>query len=89
MPRGRVSLVPSGALELVERIAATPSDDAYFFYPYMPMLPFLTARRHVSKYDVFTPDYTLPSQYQEACVSVGDGVMGDGLCPLEWCRSCG
>ena len=70
MPRGRVSLVPSGALELVERIAATPSDDAYFFYPYMPMLPFLTARRHVSKYDVFTPDYTLPSQYQEACVSV-------------------
>jgi hypothetical protein len=33
------------------------------------MLPFLTARRHVSKYDVFIPGYTLPSQYKEACVS--------------------
>jgi hypothetical protein len=68
-PRGRVTLVPSGAWELAQRIAATPADDAYFFYPYMPMLPFLTARRQVSKYDVFTPGYTLPSQYKEACVS--------------------
>ena len=55
--------------DLAERIAATPADDAYFFYPYMPMLPFLTARRHVSRYDIFTPGYTLPSQYKEACVS--------------------
>ena len=56
--------------ELLARIAATPSGDAYFFYPYMLMLPFLTAREQVSKYDIFTPGYTLPSQYQDACISV-------------------
>ena len=33
------------------------------------MLPFLTAREHVSKYDIFIPGYTTPSQYQEACIS--------------------
>ena len=35
----------------------------------MPMLPFLTAREHVSNYDIFVPGYTTPSQYQEACTS--------------------
>src|SRR5262249_2589492 len=44
--------------------------DAYFFYPALSMLPFLTAREQVSKYDVFTPGYTLPSQYRDACISV-------------------
>ena len=34
------------------------------------MVPFLTAREHVSKYDLFTPGFTSPSQYQEACISV-------------------
>jgi len=34
------------------------------------MLPFLTAREHVSKYDLFIPGFTSPSQYQEACISV-------------------
>jgi hypothetical protein len=70
-PRGRVTF-PSGHGEgvLLARIAATPSGDAYFFYPHMPMLPFLTGREHVSRYDVFTPlGYTLPSEYREACVS--------------------
>jgi hypothetical protein len=59
----------NGDRELLARIAATPSGDAYFFYPYMPMLPFLTGRAHVSKYDIFVPGYTLPSQYEEACIS--------------------
>jgi hypothetical protein len=35
----------------------------------MAMLPFLTGREHVAKCDVFTPGYTFPSQYREACVS--------------------
>jgi len=69
-PRGRVSLAARGASEMAARIAATPSDHAFFFYPYMPMLAFLTARRQVSQYDVFVPGYTLPSQYQEACLDV-------------------
>ena len=59
-----------GVPELLARIAATPSGDAYFFYPYLSMLPFLTAREQVSKYDIFMPGYTLPSQYQDACISV-------------------
>jgi hypothetical protein len=37
------------------------------------MLPFLTARQHVAKYDIFVPSYTTPSQYQEACVSAMRG----------------
>ncbi len=70
-PRGRVTfpLGRNGDRELLARIAETPSGDAYLFYPYMPMLPFLTARSHVAKSDIFVPGYTLPSQYQEACIS--------------------
>jgi hypothetical protein len=71
-PRGRVAL--SGGLsvlpELLQQIAATPRGEAYFFYPYMPMMPFLTARNDVSPYDIFMPNYTLPSQYQQACILV-------------------
>jgi hypothetical protein len=71
-PRGNLTFSNDlrGARELMARIAATPSTDGYFFYPYMPMLPFLTAREHLSKYDIFVPGYTSPSQYEEACNSV-------------------
>jgi hypothetical protein len=68
-PRGRVKFLNNATRELMARIAATPSPDRYFFYPYMPMLPFLTAREHASKYDIFIPGYTTPSQYHEACIS--------------------
>jgi hypothetical protein len=67
--RGRVIFFYNGARELIARIATGPSSDRYFFYPYIPILPFLTAREHVSKYDVFIPGYTTSSQYQEACIS--------------------
>ena len=69
-PRGGVAFMGAGAPALLARIAATPSADAYFFYPYLSMLSFLTAREQVSKYDLFMPGYTLPSQYQDACISV-------------------
>jgi hypothetical protein len=69
-PRGSVAFFEQpGIRELLVRIAATPRSDAYFFYPYMPMLPFLTNREHVSKYDIFVPGYTMPAQYQNACLS--------------------
>ena len=71
--RGRVAFpmpLGVGAPEVLARIAATPSGDAYFFYPNMVMLPFLAAREQVSKYDIFLPGYTLPSQYRDACISV-------------------
>jgi hypothetical protein len=70
-PRGGVKFFGQpGVPELLARIAATPSGDAYFFYPFLPMLPFLAAREQVSKYDVLVPGYTSPSQYQDACASV-------------------
>jgi hypothetical protein len=70
-PRGEASfLYQPGVQEALARLATLPPDDSYFFYPYMPMLPFLADRRHASKYDVFTPDYTTPLQYHEACRSV-------------------
>ena len=55
--------------KLIAQIAASPAEDKYFFYPYDAMLPFLTKRQQVSRYDIFVPEYTLPSQYQETCVS--------------------
>lgn len=68
-PRGAVAFIRQWDAKFVERIAAMPADDGYFFYPYMPMLPFLTARQHVSKYDIFVPGYTLGFEYQDACRS--------------------
>ena len=70
-PRGGVAFSKSqrGAPELIARIAATPSKDRIFFYPYMPLMPFLTMRPQTSKYDIFTPGYTSPAQYKEACLS--------------------
>ena len=74
-PRGDVALIRQVAAqwnlpELLASIAATRSGDAYFFYPYDEMLPFLSAREHVSKYDLFQPWYTTPAQYEDACRSV-------------------
>jgi hypothetical protein len=71
MPRGSVTIphAEHGSPELAAWIAATPIEDAYFFYPMTSLMPFLTAHHHVSRYDIFTPNYTLSSQYQEACVS--------------------
>jgi hypothetical protein len=69
-PRGRVAIVgPPGAREMLARITATPSEDGFFFYPYMPLLPFLAARQHVARYDIFVPGYTLSSEYRDACRS--------------------
>jgi hypothetical protein len=70
-PRGNVALFATpGAPAMIARVAALPADDKYFFYPFMPTMPFLTEREDVSRFDVFTPGYTLPSQYREACIAV-------------------
>src|SRR5262249_32902107 len=70
-PRGGVAFFGQpGVDNLLPRIVATPSRDVYFFYPFASMLPFLTAREQVSKYDVFMAGYTLASQYHDACLSV-------------------
>jgi len=50
-------------------IGKTPSTDKFLFYPYMPLAAFLAQRTHVSRYDVFVPQYTPPNQYADACGS--------------------
>jgi hypothetical protein len=36
----------------------------------MPLLPYLTAKKQISKYDVFIPYYTTEEQYRETCNNV-------------------
>ena len=55
---------------LVARIERTGASDGFFFYPYAPMLPYLTARRHVAVLDVLTPGYTTPEQFRSTCIGV-------------------
>lgn len=69
--RGKaVFLAHDGVAEIQSAISATSSGDSIFFYPYIPMLPFLFAREQASKYDVFVPWYTTPAQYHDACLSI-------------------
>jgi hypothetical protein len=69
-PRGPVAFIGQpGAARLMARIATSPADDGFFFYPYMPLLSFLAARQQVSKYDIFVPGYSLDFEYQDACKS--------------------
>jgi hypothetical protein len=67
-PRGEVALLEDGASELVDHLNSEAG--TYFFYPYIPMLPYLTANNQVSKYDVFVPYYTTEEQYRETCNNV-------------------
>ena len=90
-PRGGVVFfgpVEAGAAEMLTRIAATPSGDAYFFYPFMPVMPFLAAREQVSKYDVFLPGYTLPPSIRmpanRSCdMLLGSSSIGIGQIPAH------
>jgi hypothetical protein len=63
--RGPAALREAGAADLVRQLSAETG--ATFFYPYMPMLPYLTGKDQVSRYDVFVPHYTTAQQFAEAC----------------------
>jgi len=72
-PRGKVAFSMGRAAEvreLLDAIVAKPRAERFFFYPYLPMLPFISARDQQGQYDLFAPDFTAPVQYQQACVSV-------------------
>ena len=92
IPVGEVSLLdPHGGLQqLVPRVAALPSGDRVFFYPYSPNLAFLTGRLQVSRFDVMTPSYTEAAQYDEVCRTVlqeADWVVFDRMwASEEWLR---
>lgn len=69
-PVGSVAFVyPRGEPELVRAIARLPEHEEYLFYPYSPMLPFLTDRQNVSRTDVLVPQYSTPAQYADACAT--------------------
>lgn len=70
-PRGGMAFFGlDGAPQMLARIAALPRGDGWFFYSFIPLMPFLSEREHVAQYDILTPGYSLPSQYQEACKSL-------------------
>jgi hypothetical protein len=59
-----------GAPQMLARIDAQPAGGGWFFYSMMPMMPFLTGRKDVSEFDMLTPQYSTPAQYQEVCRTV-------------------
>lgn len=72
-PRGAVAVVDDPANtagSLLARIAASPPGDTYFFYPYLPLAPYLSGRPQQSDFYGLVPGFSLPSQYESACFSV-------------------
>jgi hypothetical protein len=55
---------------LVLEIDRVPAGNAFFFYPYSPLLPYLTGRRHAAAVDVMVPGYTTAEQFRKTCVRV-------------------
>jgi hypothetical protein len=70
-PRGNVTFFggEESARALIAWVDATPTEDAFLFYPRDSLATFLTGRRQVSKYDMFAPAFTSGRQFKEACVS--------------------
>jgi hypothetical protein len=72
--RGIFLAPPSSWVEAVAALVAdierTPATDPFFFYPYSPMLPYLTAREHIAPHDVMIPGHTTAEQYREVCLRV-------------------
>lgn len=68
--------VPGGDLQaanfaaLVFQIDRVPAGSAFFFYPYSPLLPYLTGRRHAAALDVMVPGYTSVEQFRKTCQRV-------------------
>ena len=55
---------------MVRQVIALPADEPVFFYPYMPVVPFVTRREQVSRFDVFLPHYMSETQYESAARDV-------------------
>jgi hypothetical protein len=55
---------------LVLQVDRIPRGDAVFFYPYSPLLPYLTGRRHAAGVDVLVPGYTSVEHFREVCARV-------------------
>ena len=70
-PAGPVKIMRNdGTAELLDRLETLPAGERVFFYPYDPVLPFLSGRRHPVNLDLFVPQYTTASQYHDSCLQV-------------------
>jgi hypothetical protein len=56
-----------GGGQIFSFLASLPPGDQVFYYPYMPLMPYLSGRPQTSRFDIFTPGYTPAVQYSEAC----------------------
>jgi hypothetical protein len=57
---------------LVYQVDRIPAGSIFFFYPYSPLLPYLTGRRHTAAVDVMVPGYTSAAHFRETCVRVAN-----------------
>jgi hypothetical protein len=64
------NLVAHDFATLVLKINRVPAGNTFFFYPYSPLLPYLTGRRHAAAVDVMVPGYTTAEQFRKTCVRV-------------------
>ncbi len=55
---------------LMFQLDGIPTGSAFFFYPYSPLLPYLTGRRHAAAVDVMIPGYTSAEQFRDTCMRV-------------------
>ena len=88
-PRGGVRVFGEDAKLIIRRVADLPVDSTVFYYPYDPLLAFLTARGYPSRLDIFVPNYTTPNQFEEECRAVirsADWVVVDQLVINNWQR---
>ncbi len=64
---GPIAFFASGGNDMLRFINKTSKKDGFFFYPYLPLMPFLTKRDQIAPVDIFVPGYTYPSQYRDSC----------------------
>ncbi len=76
VPTARGLVVPDQDLPardfaaLMSEVDHVPKGDGFFFYPYSPLLPYFTGRRHVAAVDLMIPGYTSAEQFRQTCVRV-------------------
>lgn len=68
---GVIKVLPAnGTAELVAHLSAMPQAQRVFFYPYDPLLPFLTGKMHPAQIDILVPEYSTPEQYRNTCSEI-------------------
>jgi hypothetical protein len=76
VPTARGLVVPDQDLPardfaaLMFEVDHIPEGSGFFFYPYSPLLPYLTGRHHVATVDLMIPGYTSAEQFRQTCERV-------------------